>query len=208
MSPLDRVAAHPITGGPQCRLVGQRRAFCCRVWRVVGRARAPVRASKTPPLFDQAFDRDTPGELYSRAAPDGVKDFFQGPTALCGHRDQACLLFSTTGDNDFFTFGCPLNKLREFLLGFENSYRHLTGPPGCLTVQQDDFAIQIVRSQAIVPGDRMNKELKPRFVRQAFGGLLNHRASSLFARSPDRPITRFAIHPISRLPDHPMRGQR
>jgi hypothetical protein len=111
-------------------------------------------SSKTPPLFDQALDRDTPGELYPGAAPDGVKDFFQGPTALCGHRNQARLLFSTTGDNDLFAFGCPLNKLRKFLLGFENSYRHLIGPPGWLRVQQADFAIQTDRSQAVVSGEQ------------------------------------------------------
>jgi hypothetical protein len=38
-------------------------------------------------------------------------------------------------------------------------------------------------------GDRVNKELNRRFVWHAFGGLLNQRASSLFTRSLDRPIT-------------------
>jgi hypothetical protein len=57
-------------------------------------------------------------------------------------------------------------------------------------------------------GDRVNEELNPRFVWQAFGGLLNQRANFLFTRSPDHPITRFVVHPITRSPDHPMGRER
>ena len=49
-------------------------------------------SSETPPLLDQILDRDTPGEFYARAVRDGVKDLFQGPPTLGGHRNQARLV--------------------------------------------------------------------------------------------------------------------
>jgi hypothetical protein len=58
------------------------------------------------------------------------------------------LLFSTTGDNDLFTFRCPLHKLRKLLLGFEKSDGLDDEPPGQLTGPLDDFTIHTAKSEA------------------------------------------------------------